>query len=185
MPAHLDSLREGIDRERPVSIGECGLDFFIEGLDHDTERLYFQRQLELAKEFALPLLLHARHAVEEVTLALRQLGGLRGVVRSLSGSQHHAEHLWKIGFHLGIGGPVTYPNATRLRAVVAQMPIEWLLLQTHSPDQLLHGHRGERNEPARTQQVLGVIAALRAADTAAMALQMTRNARTLSANSVC
>src|SRR5450759_5425917 len=82
LPGHLDALREWIDRERPVAVGECGLDFFVEGLDHDTQRMYFLRQLELAREFDLPVILHARRAVEEVIVTIRRSGGLRGVVHS-------------------------------------------------------------------------------------------------------
>ncbi|MBO9663151.1 TatD family hydrolase [Dokdonella sp.] len=160
-PEHLDALREWIDRDRPLAIGECGLDFFVEGLDAQTQRFYFVRQLELAREFGLPLIVHARRAVDEVIATIRRVGGLRGVVHSWSGSEEQARQLWKLGFLLGIGGPVTHERAQRLRRLVASMPLECLLLETDSPDQPLADHRGERNEPARLREVLDVIAALR------------------------
>ena len=76
-------------------------------------------------------------------------------------SAEQALRFWKLGFHLGIGGPVTYERARRLRGIVATMPIEWLLLETDSPDQPTAMHRGERNEPARLVEVLDAIAPLR------------------------
>ena len=90
-----------------------------------------------------------------------------------------AEALWKLGIHLGIGGPVTYPRANRLRGIVADMPIEWLLLETDSPDQPLHGHQGHRNEPSRLTEVLATVADLRGEDAATIATASSRNARTL------
>ncbi|MEO7062583.1 MAG: TatD family hydrolase [Dokdonella sp.] len=163
-PQHLDVLREWIEQEHPVAIGECGLDFFIEGFDRHSQHMYFQRQLELAREFELPLIVHARSAVEETIGMIRRVGGLRGVIHSYSGSAEQAAQLWKMGFSLGIGGPVTHDRARRLRALVAQMPLEFLLLETDSPDQPPNGHRGERNEPAYLREVLGAVAELRGAD---------------------
>ena len=178
-PDHLDTLREWLARERPVAVGECGLDFFVDNPDRDAQRLYFTRQLELAREFELPLIVHARHALDEVTTGIRRVGGLRGVVHSFSGSIEQARQLWKLGFHLGIGGPVTYERARRLRGIVAQMPIEFLLLETDAPDQPLSGHRGERNEPARLREVCEVVAMLRGESPEAIAAATTRNARLL------
>ena len=78
--AHLDALPHWIERERPVAVGECGLDFFVEGLDPESQRRYFRRQLEIARDFELPVVLHARRAVEEVIATIRSVGPLRGVV---------------------------------------------------------------------------------------------------------
>ncbi|MEO5625588.1 MAG: TatD family hydrolase, partial [Dokdonella sp.] len=178
-PEHLAALRAWLEKERPVAVGECGLDFFIDGLDHDTQRMYFLRQLELAREFELPVILHARRAVDEVIATLRKVGGLSGVVHSFSGSEEQARQLWKLDFCLGIGGPVTYERAKRLRSIVAQMPIEYLLLETDAPDQPLDGHRGERNEPARLIEVLAHVATLRGDSAAAISEATTLNARRL------
>ncbi|MEO5560765.1 MAG: TatD family hydrolase [Dokdonella sp.] len=178
-PEHLAALRGWLEKERPVAVGECGLDFFIDDLDHDTQRMYFLRQLELAREFELPVILHARRAVDEVIATLRKVGGLSGVVHSFSGSEEQARLLWKLGFCIGIGGPVTYARAKRLRSIVAQMPIEYLLLETDAPDQPLDGHRGERNEPARLIEVLAHVATLRGDSAAAVGEATTLNARRL------
>ena len=178
-PSHIDELARWIEREKPVALGECGLDFWIEGLDRDTQRDVFERQLALAKDFDLPVILHARRAFDDVAAALRRIGGLRGVVHSFSGSEEQAQQFFRLGFHLGIGGPVTYERAKRLRAIVASMPIEWLLLETDSPDQPLSGHRGERNEPAFMAEVLDVIAALRGESREAVGEATTRNCEML------
>lgn len=178
-PDHMAALRDWLEQERPVAVGECGLDFFIDDLDHDTQRTYFLHQLELAREFELPVILHARRAVDEVIAMLRKVGGLSGVMHSFSGSEEQARQLWKLGFCLGIGGPVTYQRARRLRSIVAQMPIEYLLLETDAPDQPLDGHRGERNEPARLIEVLAHVATLRSESTEAVSEATTLNARRL------
>ncbi|HUD42436.1 MAG TPA: TatD family hydrolase [Dokdonella sp.] len=176
---HLDQLAEWIVRERPVAIGECGLDFFVEGLDRDAQQVFFEAQLALAREHDLPVIVHARRAVDAVIASLRRVGGLRGVVHSYAGSEEQAAQLWKLGFHLGIGGPVTYARAARLRRVVAAMPIEQLLLETDAPDQPGTGHRGERNEPAHLVEVLDVVAALRGVPAAEIAQATTANATAL------
>src|SRR5690606_28481572 len=127
----------------------------------ERQRHLFDAQLRLAREFDLPLVLHARRAVDEIILRLRRIGGLRGVVHSFSGSPEQARQLFQLGFHLGIGGPVTYARAQRLRGLVATMPIEHLLLESDAPDQPNASARGSRNEPAAIVEVAGVVAELR------------------------
>ena len=176
---HLDDLREWIERERPVAIGECGLDFYVEGLDADAQHRYFDGQLALAREFELPVIVHARRAVEAVIVAIKRIGQLRGVIHSFPGSQEQAQQLWKLGFMIGLGGPVTYARANRLRKLVATMPIEHLLLETDAPDQPDAAHRGQRNEPARLPIVLQTIAGLRGESEADVAAATTANAERL------
>jgi len=176
---HLDQLREWLDRERPVAVGECGLDYMVDGLDRDEQQRYFEGQLLLAREFDLPLIVHARRAVDAVIAAVKRTGGLRGVVHSFSGSPEQARQLWKLGFMVGIGGPVTYERAARLRRLVATMPIEHLLLETDSPDQPGAGHRGQRNEPAHLVEVCNTVAALRGVDPGKIASATSANARRL------
>lgn len=178
-PEHLDRLRIWLERERPVAVGECGLDYWRDDADRDEQQRYLAAQLALARELDLPVILHARKAVDDVTAALRRIGGLRGIVHSFAGSQSQAEQLWKLGFHLGIGGPVTYQRAQRLRRIVAAMPIDYLLLETDSPDQPLSGHQGRRNEPALLTHVLATVAELRRQDPSAVAAAATANARRL------
>lgn len=160
-PEHLALLREWIERERPRAVGECGLDHYVGDLDPDTQRDYLVGQLKLAREFDLPLILHARRALDEVMALLRRIGGLRGVVHSFSGSAQQAGKLCDMGFLLGIGGPVTYERAQRLRGIVRTLPIDGLLLETDAPDQPDAGIRGRRNEPARLVEIAQTVAELR------------------------
>lgn len=182
-PGHLDDLRAWIERERPLAIGECGLDYFIEGLDHHQQQAYFEGQLQLACEYDLPVIVHARRAVDAVIATIRKVGGndggLRGVVHSFSGSRQQAEQLWQMRFLVGLGGPVTYLRANRLRKLAATMPIKFLLLETDAPDQPDAGIKGQRNEPARLATVLEAIAELREASSTDIAQMTTRNAERL------
>ncbi|RZA17827.1 MAG: TatD family deoxyribonuclease [Lysobacteraceae bacterium] len=178
-PGHLRELRDWIERERPAAVGECGLDYFVEGLDPDAQQSYFDAQLELAREFDLPVIVHARRAVEAVIASIRRVGGLRGVVHSFPGSAEQAAQLHKLGFLLGIGGPVTYERANRLRGIVATMPLEQLLLETDAPDQPDANHRGQRNEPAHLANVLAVVAQLRRMPPEDVAAATTANAERL------
>ena len=175
----LDELEKWIAREKLIAVGECGLDFYVPDLDPDMQRAYFERQLELAREYDLPVILHARRALDDVSAAIRRIGHLRGVVHSFSGSVEQARQLWKLGFHIGIGGPITYERAHRLRNIVATMPIEFLLLETDSPDQPLCGHQGHRNEPARLVDVCETIAKLRDVGPDEIAKATTRNCERL------
>jgi TatD DNase family protein len=178
-PEHLDALPAWLQTHASVAVGEIGLDFYVEGLDAQEQRRYFDGQLRVAMDMHLPVIVHARRAVEEVTLTLRRHAGLRGVVHSFSGSEEQARQLWELGFMLGIGGPITYERASRLRGIVARMPLEFLLLETDAPDQPLSGHRGARNEPARTAEVLATIAGLRGETPQAIAQATTANAAKL------
>lgn len=178
-PAHLDALRDWLGRERPVAVGECGLDYYVDGLDRDTQQRYFEGQLQLAREFDLPVIVHARRAVDAVIASLRRIGGLRGVVHSWSGSAEQAQQLWDLGFLLGVGGPVTYERARRLRRLVATMPLDYLLLETDAPDQPDADIRGQRNEPARLARVLDVVAGLRNAPPEEIARATSANATRL------
>ncbi|QSX78192.1 TatD family hydrolase [Agrilutibacter solisilvae] len=180
-PEHLDQLRTWLRHEQssmrpPVAVGECGLDFFLDTLDRQAQQFYFDAQLRIAREFDLPVIVHARRSVDAVIGSIRRIGGLRGVVHSFSGSPEQARQLWSLGFLIGLGGPVTYERANRLRRLAASMPLEQLLLETDSPDQPNAGHRGERNEPAHLREVLATIAQLRGVDETKVAEATTANA---------
>nr|WP_272494096.1 TatD family hydrolase [Stenotrophomonas mori] len=178
-PEHLQALGDWLERERPCAVGECGLDFFVEGLDADVQRRYFLAQLQLARDLGLPVIVHARRALDEVIHTLRRVGGLSGVVHSFSGSQEQARQLWDSGFLLGLGGPVTYPRANRLRTLAARMPLDYLLLETDAPDQPDSAIRGQRNAPERLPVIASVIAGLRGQPLDEVAAQTTRNAQRL------
>lgn len=177
-PGDVDALSSWCNANAAVAIGEIGLDFHAGDLDPELQRDYFAHQLALARERDLPVIVHARQALEEVILTLRRHRGARGVVHSFSGSEEQARRLWQLGFLIGIGGPVTYERAQRLRRIVAGMPIEYLLLESDAPDQPDAGHRGQRNEPARVAEVLRCVAGLRGEtdeDVAAATIANTRH----------
>ncbi|RMH94872.1 TatD family deoxyribonuclease [Lysobacter pythonis] len=179
-PAHLRQLRELLAGATPrVAIGEIGLDYFMAELDREAQQFYFEEQLKLAREFGLPVIVHARRAFEAVIATLRRYPGLRGVVHSFSGSAEQARQLHALGFLLGIGGPVTHARAQRLRRTVAEMPLDQLLLETDAPDQPDSEWLGRRNEPARLIAVLDAIARLRGDGREAIATATTANAERL------
>ena len=174
----LVALATWLDTHPAVAVGECGLDGTAP--DHDRQVRLLRGHFEIARRFDLPLVLHARRAFEAMILELRRFGKpLRGVVHSFSGSAEQAHQLWKLGFFIGIGGPVTHDRARRLRRVVASLPAESLLLETDAPDQPGARHKGRRNEPAFLVEVLNSIAALRGDDPEALARSTTANARRL------
>lgn len=184
LPQHSDADLERLEawlRLHPAAaVGECGLDYFDPQLDRERQLRLLRGQFEIASRFDLPLVLHARRAFEAMILELRRFGRpLRGVVHSFSGSAEQARELWKLGFHVGIGGPVTYERAQRLRRIVTRMPIEYLLLESDAPDQPDAAHRGQRNEPARIAGVLDCIAALRGEPAVDIASATSANARRL------
>ncbi len=158
--ADLHELEVWLARETPVAIGECGLDFH-DGSDPRRQQRYFLHQIGLARETGLPLIVHARKAVEAVLLTLRREGPVRGVVHSYGGSPEQARQFWDMGIRLGLGGPLTYPRSRRLRHLVGEIPLQQLLLESDAPDQTGAAHRGHRNEPAWLPEVAETVAGIR------------------------
>ncbi|MBS0199375.1 MAG: TatD family hydrolase [Proteobacteria bacterium] len=178
-PEHLEQLRDWLQDPACVAVGEIGLDYFVETLDRERQQFFFDAQLRLAREFDLPVIVHARRAVDAVIATMKKIGGLRGIVHSFAGSTEQAEQLWKMGFLLGIGGPVTYERAQRLRRLVQTIPLEYLVLETDSPDQPDAGWRGQRNEPARLTAILAAVAELRGESPEVIAAATTANVQRL------
>lgn len=175
-PQHLDELESWITREPCVAIGECGLDYYIEGLDSDQQIYYFTGQLQLARSHDLPVIIHARRAVDQVIKYLRRYSGIRGVVHSFSGSEQQARRLLDLGMVLGFGAPLNYPRAKRLRRLIQVLPLSGFMLETDAPFQPGPDHRGGRNEPAFITETLETIAHLRDQEPAEIASATTHNA---------
>lgn len=174
----LARLEDWLDGHPAAAVGECGLD--RSEADFERQLRLLQSHFELAYRFDLPLVLHARHAFAQVIEAVRAFDKpLRGVVHSFSGSLEQVHELSRIGFAVGIGGPVTHERAQRLRRTVASLPVECLLLETDAPDQPDSRHKRERNEPAYLADVLQCVAALRGEDPGELARRTTANARRL------
>lgn len=159
--AHLEALAEWVEREHPVAVGECGLDFYIDNPQPEQQQHFFEQQLVIARDNRLPVIIHARRSVEEVINTLRRYPGMSGVLHSYSGSEQQAKRLIDMGFYLSFGGPITYPRAKRLHRLIRRLPLSAILLESDAPDQPGERHRGERNEPAYLPEVLESISRLR------------------------
>jgi TatD DNase family protein len=176
---NLKQLSSWLEREPAVAVGECGLDYFVAGLDKSAQQSLFLAQLEIARDFELPVIVHARRCVEEVINLIRRVPGSYGVVHSFSGSAVQANRLLDLGFYLGFGGPITYPTANKLRKLVTKLPLTGLLLETDSPDQPLFLYRRERNQPIYLHDILCTMAELRQQSHEEIARVTTENAVTL------
>ena len=158
---HIRELDEWLDREKPVAVGECGLDFFNSRTDEKWQKQLFNEQLQLAVNHQLPVIVHARKAMDEVISLLRKNTPVGGVIHSFAGSLQQARQIIDLGFKLGIAATVGFERAKKLRSVVASVPDYGLLLESDAPDQPGAAHRGERNEPAYIVEHLKTIATLR------------------------
>jgi TatD DNase family protein len=177
--SHLRELDEWLDRERPVAVGECGIDFFHSRVDEKWQRQLFLEQLQLANTYRLPLIVHVRKAMDEVIKLLRQHARHGGVVHSFAGSQQQAQQLHDLGFKLGIAATVGFERARKLRAVVAAMPGDALLLESDAPDQPGAMHRGQLNQPAYIVEHLQTMAELRQTAVEDLAVTLNQNAKAL------
>lgn len=177
--AHLRELDEWLERERPVAVGECGLDFFTSRVDEKWQKQLFQEQLQLADNHRLPVIVHVRKAMDEVISLLRRQARHGGVVHSFSGSEQQARQLYDLGFKLGIAATVGFERARKLRAVVAAMPLDALLLESDAPDQPGGAHRGQLNRPAYIVEHLQTMADLRQLEVEDLATALTRNTESL------
>lgn len=175
-PEHIIALKHWLKHEPAVAVGECGLDFFLPQLDKQTQESLFIEHLKLARDFDLPLIIHARRSVDQVLKHIRRFPGSRGVIHSFAGSQQQADMLIKLGFCLGVGGTSTYPRAQRLRNILANAPLEALLLETDAPDQPDSAWRGKRNDPTRLPVIAENLAELRSDSIEHVAAVTTNNA---------
>ncbi|SFC05506.1 TatD DNase family protein [Marinospirillum celere] len=181
--AHLQQL-EQLLQEHPqvVAVGEIGIDLWADPSPQEQERqwFFFDAQLQLAKKYQLPVVLHIRKAMDKMTQRLRQVALPRGgLAHAFSGSQQQAEKLVELGFKLGLGGALTYPRAQKLRRVAANLPISSFVLETDSPDMPLKGYQGQRNEPARIPEVLQVLAKIRQEEEEYLVEQLEKNLQSL------
>jgi TatD DNase family protein len=176
---HLDDLATWIGREKPVALGECGLDYFMDKADKPFQQQLFAAQLALAREFNLPIVIHARSAVDDVIEMIKSAGHYKGMIHSFNGSSQQATRLIDLGYKLSFGGAITYDRATKLRAMVAGLPLDAILLETDAPDQPDSSHAGQLNQPGYLPDVWTAISELRSEDANAIAKATTSNAMEL------
>jgi TatD DNase family protein len=175
----IESLKEYIENNNPVAVGECGLDFRRQHADEKTQLSFFEMQLNIATEAGLPVVIHSVRATETVIRLIKKFKTLSGMIHSFSGSFEQAKQLVDLDFYISLGGSVTYDNASKIKKVAKDIPLTSLLLETDAPDQPDQKNQGKRNEPAYLVNTLEAIAALRQESAEAIAIQTTTNAKTL------
>ncbi|MBC7189058.1 TatD family hydrolase [Candidatus Aerophobetes bacterium] len=154
-------LNECLTHRKIVALGEIGLDYYYENSPRDIQRKVFRWQLEIAKNKALPVIIHTREAMEETIFILEEEKINRGVMHCFSGDVQDMRHLVKMGFYISIAGPVTFPKASRLQKVAKLVPSDRLLTETDSPYLAPQPLRGKRNEPGFLKFIVEKIASLR------------------------
>ena len=158
-----------------VAIGECGLDFFVD-VDRDKQERFFIQQMELAKAFELPLIIHERQSYNRLIELIKQHKfTLGGVIHGFSGSEQQALMWIKIGFHIGVGGTITYPRAQKTRTTIAKLPLECLVLETDAPDMPLYGHQGNINHSKYLVTTLDELSLIRRESRQLIATQTWKN----------
>lgn len=175
---------------RLVAVGEIGLDYFVEGLDSEKQQHFFHTQLQLARKYELPVLIHVRRSVDKVLKHLRQTAGGRpwqGIAHAFNGSEQQAKACIDIGLKLGFGGAVTFDRALQLRRLAATLPLESMVMETDAPDIQPHwiyrtqaqraaGESQGRNEPGELPRIAEVVAQLRGIGIDELAEATTQNA---------
>jgi TatD DNase family protein len=179
-------LREMASRPKVVAIGEIGLDYYWNRVDHDQQKRALRAQVELAGELGLPVILHSRESNADLLCELSQWGaairktrgaaGMIGVWHAFSGGAADAHIAYELGLALGVGGPVTFLNARRLRELAPELRPDRMLLETDAPYLAPHPHRGRRNEPGYVPLVAQALAALLDTTVEAVAAQTTATA---------
>jgi TatD DNase family protein len=146
-----------------VAIGEIGLDFHYDHSPRDVQREVFRRQIRLAREVGLPVIIHTREADAETATILEdeRAGEAGGVIHCFTGGPELAERALAIGFFISFSGIVSFPRSEGIQKIAATMPLDRLLIETDSPFLAPIPHRGKRNEPAFVVDVARKVAALR------------------------
>lgn len=172
-------LTEAIDQSPlpVVAVGEIGLDAVRMPNTLPAQHALLTTQLAIAKHHGLPVVLHERKTADLLLAALRRHPGMTGVVHGFTGSLQQAQRLIDCGMHLGVGAALTHPRATRLRTMLAALPVDALLLESDAPYQPGAAHRGTMNEPAFLPETLQALASLRGVEAAGLAAQLDENAR--------
>lgn len=178
----LDQLAALAQNNKVVCIGEIGLDYYWEK-DRDKrglQRRIFIKQLDLARQLALPVCIHNREAHGDTMEIIKKEGkGIRGVMHCFSGSLETALELVKLGWYIGVDGPLTFKNAAKLPEIIRQIPLERILVETDCPYMAPSPMRGKRNEPAFVRYVAEKLAEFRGVDFEEIQRQTTINAKAL------
>ena len=174
-------LRELAAHEKVVAIGEIGLDFFRNLSPRNDQVYHFRKQLQLAREVALPVVVHDREAHQEVVSILREekAESIGGVVHCFSGDWEMAQACLEMGFYISIPGTVTFKGADGYHDLIQKIPLERLLVETDCPFLAPHPFRGKRNEPAYVSHVAEKVAQIKGIAALTLKEATTHNARAL------
>ncbi len=157
----LAALRTLAQGEKVVAIGEIGLDYHYGDVPKAVQREWFVRQLALAQELDLPVVIHDREAHADCMAIVKEVGYHNGVFHCFSGSAEMARQLAALGWYVAFGGTVTFQNAPKVKEAAMAVPTDRLLLETDCPYLCPHPFRGKRNNPAMVRYVAEEIARLR------------------------
>ncbi|EOS27004.1 TatD family hydrolase [Lachnospiraceae bacterium 3-1] len=176
-------MQEKCSLPKVVSIGEIGLDYYWEKEEEErrNQRYWFCRQMELAREQNLPVILHSRDAAEDTLKLVQGIHGeqIPGVIHCFSYSTEMAKEYIKMGYYIGIGGVVTFKNSRKLKETVAQIPLEYILLETDCPYLSPEPERGKRNSSRNLVYVAEEIARIRGISYEEVTKATRENARKL------
>lgn len=167
-------------REKVVAVGEIGLDYYWEKESHEIQKKWFIRQLELAGELGLPVVIHSREAAADtMEIMKRYAKGLKGVIHCYSYSREMAKEYVKTGFYIGVGGVVTFKNARKLKETVEEIPLASIVLETDCPYLAPVPYRGKRNHSAYIRYVAEEVARLKGLSCEEVIRQTEKNAKEL------
>ena len=163
-----------------AAIGEIGLDYYwAENPPRELQQQVLRDQLALARELALPVIIHDREAHADTLAIIREFPGITGVFHCFSGSPEMAQELLKLGWYLGFDGPVTYKNARRAPEVAAVTPLDRMLIETDSPYMTPVPYRGKRNDSGYVHLVAEKLAEWKGVTPEEMARITTENGKRL------
>lgn len=156
-------LTKACQHEKVVAVGEIGLDYYWQEPEKKIQKKWFERQLLLAQEVSLPVIIHSREAAKDTLDMMRALHAEKsgGVIHCFSYSKEMAAEFLKLDYYFGIGGVVTFQNAKKLREAVAYIPIDKLLLETDSPYLAPVPNRGKRNNSGNIPYIAQEIAQIK------------------------
>jgi len=174
-----ERLYEALNQKKIVALGEIGLDYHYENSPRDVQKKVFKKQLRIAKEKNLPVIIHTRDAMKDTIDILRKERIEKGVMHCFSGTKKDMEILIDMGFYISLAGPVTFPKASNLQEIAQLVPAERLVVETDSPYLAPQPVRGKRNEPRYVKFTVQKIASLRGLSEEEVKIFTSKNAKSL------
>lgn len=171
----IKTLENYSSHEKIVAIGEIGLDFYYDNSPRDIQRYWFKRQLQLALELNMPVIIHSRDAAQECFDIIKESGVHKGVIHAYSGSPEMAWDYINMGFYIGVGGIITFKNARKLIEVVDSVPLDKILIETDSPYLSPVPLRGTRNNSQNLKYITDKIAQVKQIKPEEVALVTKKN----------